>query len=73
MDKQNQSVEETKESFESIVGSIDQVNSSIVEIENINEELDKKIKVISESVSNLAIFRKKMLQQLRSWRLLVIQ
>ena len=52
--KQNESVEETRNAFMNIVSTVDNVNTSIAEIENINRILEEKVSAISGSVESLS-------------------
>ena len=52
--KQNDAVGETKDSFDAIVESVGSVEEAIAELEHVNEELDAKSRDIGESVSNLS-------------------
>ncbi len=52
--KQNDAVGETKESFDAIVVTVEGVEQAISELERVNEELDDKSREIGESVSNLS-------------------
>ena len=52
--KQNDAVGETKNSFDAIVESVESVEAAIAELERVNEELNAKSKEIDESVSNLS-------------------
>lgn len=54
VDKQNEAVAQTKESFSSIVASVSTVENAIADIEIINNELNGKTKVIEDSVSSLS-------------------
>ena len=54
VDKQNEAVAQTKESFSSIVASVATVENAIADIEIINNELNGKTKVIEDSVSSLS-------------------
>ena len=54
VDKQNEAVAQTKESFSSIVASVSTVENAIADIEIINNELSGKTKVIEDSVSSLS-------------------
>ena len=51
---QNESVDKTKESFDEIVASINAVDRAIVEIESINSELETKMGIISDKVTELS-------------------
>lgn len=52
--KQNDAVGETKESFDAIVVTVEGVEQAISELERVNEELNDKSREIGESVSNLS-------------------
>ncbi len=54
VERQDQSVKETKVSFGDIVGAIDGVNQSIEDLHSVNEGLQKDIADISELTSNLS-------------------
>ena len=52
--RQNEAVGQTKESFTAIVDTVGGVEEAIRELEQINKELDAKSREIEESVSNLS-------------------
>lgn len=54
VDRQNKSVEQTRDSFSSIVDTVGNVETAIAEIETINSELDSKARTIADSVSSLS-------------------
>ncbi|HAQ52478.1 MAG TPA: hypothetical protein DCR12_06935 [Lachnospiraceae bacterium] len=54
VEKQNDAVGQTKESFEAIVSTVSGVEEAIEELEKINSELDVKSREIDESVTNLS-------------------
>jgi len=54
VEKQNNAVGQTKESFEAIVSTVSGVEEAIEELEKINSELDVKSREIDESVTNLS-------------------
>lgn len=54
VEKQNDAVGQTKESFDAIVTTVSGVEEAIRELEHINAELDEKSREIEESVSNLS-------------------
>ncbi|MCR5054285.1 MAG: methyl-accepting chemotaxis protein [Lachnospiraceae bacterium] len=54
VEKQNNSVAETKDSFDKIVGSVGTVEQAIREIESINSELKDRIDTVSQRVQNLS-------------------
>ena len=54
VEKQNNAVGQTKESFDAIVATVSGVEEAISELEHINAELDEKSREIEESVTNLS-------------------
>ncbi len=54
VEKQNLSVNETRGSFENIVGTIEEVNSAVKELQNVNKQLSKGFTDISALVANLS-------------------